>query len=186
MEEFWFDNPTNLFTKNNYYKVFPTVSMSYNEQLNSLTRLLAYLLVLSILIQFYDCIAMYPLLLIMIIVIIYLVYCNNLKHEENEIKVKEKEKNASENIVDKQIINIYQNIGDTTDKKKKCKTKNKKVKPFFGNDDVSKKIYEMTFEDIIPQKYPPDRNNFANWVFRSTAPCKDQMSKCASKPYTKI
>jgi len=65
MSDFWTNNPTILFDK--YYDIVPSQNMKINEQLNTITRLLIYLIILILLFNFNSHFVLYCLLIILII-----------------------------------------------------------------------------------------------------------------------
>lgn len=71
MTQFWINNLNQLINKNNFYKIIPTESMNSNEKLNSLTRLLIYLLIIILIIPYTRNLWYIPIILILLIIIYY-------------------------------------------------------------------------------------------------------------------
>ncbi len=87
MSDFWTNNPTILFDK--YYDIVPSQNMKINEQLNTITRLLIYLIILILLFNFNSHFVLYCLLIILIIVIFYYVNEYDPIIIDNSEKIKE-------------------------------------------------------------------------------------------------
>jgi hypothetical protein len=100
MSDFWINNPMILFK--NYYNVFPTKYMTRNEQMNAVTRLSIYFIILALMFNVNRNYIIYGFLIIVIIAIFY--YLNKYKAIENEDNFNKFNNNDENLILDEKTI----------------------------------------------------------------------------------
>lgn len=69
-DKFWLDDPTELYKNNNYLIFFPKYEMSQNEQLNAISRLCIYMIILMILFDRGEYYIYIPITILIMVVII--------------------------------------------------------------------------------------------------------------------
>lgn len=75
MSEFWIKNPSILYT--DYYKIIPTSNMTRIEQMNTISRLIIYYMILVILFNKNDTIILYCIIALIMLCVIYFIYSTN-------------------------------------------------------------------------------------------------------------
>ncbi len=96
---FWIENPSILYESNNYLNFFPTSNMTRIEQLNAITRLCIYYIIIISLFGNNDKSLAFPFIIILLIVIIYYIYKNDSVGKYNDfINKKIKKNNKEKNI----------------------------------------------------------------------------------------
>lgn len=97
MSDFWLNDILIFFRNDNYLKILPDKSMSYNEKLNSFTLFCFYLFIILIFIDDDSTYFMIPLILIFFTIILYYIYIDKqikqikqtkeIKKINNEMKI---------------------------------------------------------------------------------------------------
>ena len=72
MDKFWINDPYVLVQ--NYYEILPTTKMSRITQMNTITRVLIYFLILCILFNANEDIILYILIIIILLIVFYFIY----------------------------------------------------------------------------------------------------------------
>ena len=80
---FWIDNPSILYNGQNLTKIIPMNNMTRVEQLNAITRLFIYLLIVLLLLGKLDAWIFLPIIGIVFIVVLYNVYFNEKLKKQN-------------------------------------------------------------------------------------------------------
>lgn len=96
---FWTEDPSILYKNDNYLEIIPTSRMTHIEQLNALTRLSIYYLILLIIFGRSGSWFYLPIIVIILCIIIYYIYKYdpNGKLKEYEMKRKQIEENFTSN-----------------------------------------------------------------------------------------
>ena len=170
MDTFWINNPYILIQ--NYYEIFPASCMCREEQMNSITRLLIYLIIIFIFLDFSEDLITYLLILILMIVIFYYVggtqnntnsktdsFINsnsdpNLYNEQNKFT---KKTNCSYDNTKGYENNKSCNINETMNSslaKLDKKTFNKKLSPEH-NPEIKGGYIDSDNKYVIGNYYPP-------------------------------
>lgn len=84
-DEFWLDDPSILYRNGNYMEVIPTAEMTRTEQLNAITRVSIYVILILLLFGSFGIISYMALVLIVFIVVIYNVYINDPEGKRKEL-----------------------------------------------------------------------------------------------------
>jgi len=98
MDKFWLENISVLYKNNNYLHFFPTMEMTRIEQLNAITRLCIYYIVLLVLFKQNRVYLGLPIIIIILTLIIYFIYKNDEKGKYEDFinkKLLKKEKNIT-------------------------------------------------------------------------------------------
>lgn len=109
-KKFWLEDPTILYKNNNYLKFFPTNNMSRIEQLNAITRLCLYYIVLLIILRKGNLYFGLPVFIIIFVIIIYIIYNNDYQGKYNDfINKKLIKQNKNEPVNDsKNVLEVGQ------------------------------------------------------------------------------
>jgi len=109
-KKFWLEDPTILYKNNNYLKFFPTYEMSRIDQLNAITRLCLYYIILLVLLGKKNIYIGLPIFIIIFIIVIYLIYNNDYQGKYNDfVNKKLIKQNKNELINDsKNILEVGQ------------------------------------------------------------------------------
>ncbi len=91
--KFWLENPNILFNNNNYVKFFPTYQMTRIEQLNAITRLSIYYILLLLMLDKNKIYLGLPVFIIFFVIIIYFIYENDYNGKYNDFINKKLNKN---------------------------------------------------------------------------------------------
>lgn len=91
--KFWLENPNVLFNNNNYLKFFPTYQMSKVEQLNAITRLCIYYILLLLILGKNKVYLGLPFFIIFFVIIIFFIYNNDYNGKYNDFLNKKLNKN---------------------------------------------------------------------------------------------
>ncbi len=118
MDVFWINDPKIIFK--DYYEIIPSSSMSRIRQMNTVSRFIIYLIIISLLFGTGENIIIYSLIVLMLIVSFYFIYKtdpigvqNDLINENTDPLEKFQALNCmncsedNKNILDKTVINIY-------------------------------------------------------------------------------
>lgn len=99
--KFWLENPSVLITDNNYVKFFPTSEMTRIEQLNAITRLCLYYVILLLILGKSNEYLSLPIIIIIFVIIIYTIYRNDYQGKyEDFVTRKLKKKNKDKSVLD--------------------------------------------------------------------------------------
>lgn len=123
MDTFWINNPYILVQ--DYYQIIPTNSMSRINQMNTITRFFIYFLILCILFNSGENFLLFGIIAIMLIVAFYFIYKLDLTGIQNDLINENPDQlekfeslncrnceNDYKNLIDKTIIDIYDNKKD--------------------------------------------------------------------------
>lgn len=77
MDKFWIRDPSVLYK--DYYKIIPTTNMSRIEQMNTISRLIIYYMILIIIFNRNETIILYCIVALIMICVIYFIYSTNEK-----------------------------------------------------------------------------------------------------------
>ena len=103
--KFWLENPTVLIKDNNFLKFFPTSEMSRIEQLNAITRLCIYYIILLAIFSKSNQYVGLPILVIVFVIIIYAIYKNDYEGKyEDFVTKKLKRKNKDSEVYDNEDV----------------------------------------------------------------------------------
>ena len=118
MDVFWINDPYIIFK--DYYEIIPTNSMSRIRQMNTVSRFIIYLIILSLIFGTGENIILFSLIILMLIVSFYFIYKtdpigvqNDLINENTDPIEKFSSLNCvncsedNKNLLDKTVINIY-------------------------------------------------------------------------------
>jgi hypothetical protein len=94
--KFWLENPYILINNENYLKFFPTSSMSRVEQLNAITRLCIYYIIVMLLLGKNNMYLGLPIIIIIFIIVIYLIYKNDYQGKYEDFIIRKMNKNNKE------------------------------------------------------------------------------------------
>lgn len=135
-EEFWIKNPYIIL--DNYEVIFPNQNMTRIQQMNTITRVLFYIMIISILFNFNALLTIFCLMGIIIIIFFYHIYINDSLGIQNDL-IKESER--AEHMIGKLEI-----VNDTNDLDNPCvKTSQVLNKPMVTlYDSVKNKIFKGT------------------------------------------
>ena len=188
-ENIWFKDIQNLITRDNFLNFFPTSSMSYVEQINSIVRFAIYLTLILVLFKnnykvFY--------LLVMVLLVSYAMYTveNNkrkLKREsylaKNLVKSNHNNNLCKKPSVDNPFMNrnLLEDYNEDTDYEA-CDVQNENVKEdiqekfnsklyrstgdIFMNHASDRQFYTVPNTDLVP-----DQTAFAEWLYKRPS-CK--------------
>ena len=137
MDIFWIYKPQILIDE--YYEILPTNKMSRTKQMNTITRLLIYLVILSLLFNQDNTLLLLCLSMIIMVIIFYFINKTDIKGVAKDIVTESKDE-----------------IEKFTDVRKKC---NECPKSIYGNKSINysvNKIYENAKDPIT--KVPVDKN----------------------------
>lgn len=204
--KFLLQYPSILFNKNNFYKIIPTPSMTKVEKLNTLTRLVIYIMILYLL--FSTNYKYTYLFIIIIIILISINYLNNKKIINTFIN--DLDKNITKNnlmnidvltpiqgsgtissyvanvplgthddripVQDSEVISSY--IADDD----KISDINIKLQNYFNNENIDNSLYGNFFDRqfyIMPSTtIPNDQTGFAKWLYTLPETCKENQKYC--------
>jgi hypothetical protein len=134
MDTFWIYKPNIIWEK--YYEILPRKDMSRIEQMNTISRFLIYLIILTVLFDRNSILLLLSLTALILIIIVYFINKTDIigvgkdiakeskseieKYTEDKNKCTSKEcenikmlnKNLKDNIINKSIVNIYNNAKD--------------------------------------------------------------------------
>ncbi len=137
--KFWLENPSVLFNNNNYLKFFPTYQMTRVEQLNAITRLCIYYILLLLILGKSNVYIGLPFFIIFFVIVIYFIYDNDYKGKYNDFVNKKLNRNNKDKRVNefKDILEVgyYDGNGKLKfGRKNGVKTNNEKAKDFVNYD----------------------------------------------------
>jgi hypothetical protein len=94
--KFWLENPYILINNDNYLKFFPTSNMSRVEQLNAITRLCIYYIIILLLLGKSNIYLGLPFIIIIFVIVIYLIYKNDYQGKYEDFIIRKMNKNNKE------------------------------------------------------------------------------------------
>ena len=136
-KKFWLENPNVLFNNNNYIKFFPTSQMTRIEQLNAITRLCIYYIILILILNKNMIYLGLPFAIILFIIVIYFIYENNYNGKYNDFVNKKLNGNNKDKRINefKDILEVgyYDDDGKLRfGRKNEIKSNNEKAKDFVN------------------------------------------------------
>lgn len=174
-ESFWLDDPSVLYENENYKIVIPTANMTKTEQLNTISRLCIYLLVIFLLFGNIGMMCI-PIFGLVIVVIMYNLSQNNnnTPHDAISQKTLNTENNTDADIDTDTDADIEKNVSDNSESLSEIEPFDKNINimglipktnendlniPEFNCDQIEHKDNEIEFEIYSNQK---KYNNFAD------------------------
>lgn len=182
---FWFNNYSVLL--NDYIEFIPNKSMSYNRQLNSISRFSIYLLILFILFNVSYNWYYLPIILFILTFLLYFINSkrNTLTNNNNPIKpicVKPSINNPFMNVLQSDYIM-------DPNRPKACYNENNEnefnnnlytnLDNIFVDNNLRRQFYSTAATTI-----PNNQNNFASWLYKIPKTCKQDNYNCLQ--YTDI
>lgn len=82
---FWTNDPTVLYMNKKYLEFIPTQKMSRIDQLNAITRLAIYCLILAIIFKQSELIVQLPIIVIIFTYLIFIIYDSDIESKQNEL-----------------------------------------------------------------------------------------------------
>lgn len=182
-EQFWINNPSILFRKNNFYKIIPTKKMTKTEVLNTLTRLFIYLLMIYIIFYIHDT---YIFLLIIGIIIIVIIYFNQnndngvVSTQENYPEKHEKNNDLKCQLPSKNNPFMNISIDDNPNRLPACNISDEINNKIFEdvNDVYDRRYSQRQFYTLPITTIPNDQTSFAKWLYGFPETCKENQTKC--------
>ena len=202
-DKFWYETPGVLFKTNRLVEFFPHYSMSDDEKLNALTRLMIYL---SIVLYLYSGKYYYLFISLIGIIFTYLIYTNRSKIEGLEnldsTYLNYGDNKYPLNIVSPTKDNPFMNVllTDYTDNPKRQakikvdidKTKIKQNIEDKFNINLYKDLSDVFNKQSSQRQYyttaittiPNDQGKFARWLYNTPKGCKEgNQSQCTANQY---
>jgi hypothetical protein len=134
MDEFWIKNPEILINK--YYEILPTNGMTRVEQMNAVSRILIYILILVMIFDRKTEIIIFILVGLSLIIALYFIYMNDKQGINNDLINENKDEfekfDSKQDLLDNQelnknILNLYENKKEQNVKSLNSKLENKVV-----------------------------------------------------------
>ena len=184
VDDFWFRNPYILFKTDKLLEFFPTNIMSYNEKLNSLSRLSIYL---SIILFAYSGNYLYLFLSIVTLILTYLLYIQNdtvneffISQNENKVKIisptdnnpfmnitlDDWENPNREALIKRPLVNVKDLQEDINNKFNKNLYRD--LSDVFEKENSQRQFYTTPITTI-----PNQQGKFANWLYHTNKTCKE-------------
>ena len=155
MEVFWIKNIKILPDK--YWEVIPTKNMTRIEQLNALTRLIIYYILLSFLFSSNYDFLIYTLIALILIIIVYYIYANNTEQVYVDLINQNKNENEKYQTLEKPLQSPINTVYDNYKNKNfKGENTNIEIESGFidsdGNYRLGKDIAEVNVNKEIEKK----------------------------------
>jgi hypothetical protein len=188
-EKIWYDEPSSLFTYDNYFTVLPTQSMTTEERINTIVRFFIYLGVFLALIKADYRYLFFGIMTGLISIIIYEFERKQLARVEKFLQKQDLDVINNKVCVRSTVENPFMNpsIADITDnptRPQACDISNEKVQSI-----INKNFEERLFKDVsdlygnmasqrqfytVPSTTTPnDQGGFAQWLYGRGPTCKD-------------
>lgn len=195
IEKFWINDFGVLFRNGNWYKIFPTSEMSTVQQLNALTRLFIYLLIIFLIIPSTRQYFYLPIIGFLIIIIYYYYWRSNILKEKFNNDIDGEIDNVKTNICQPSTINNpFMNVSladlmDKPNRPKACNNDDDDINDEISNnyqksiiqdsdDAYDRKHSQRSFYTMPSTTVPNDQTAFANWLYASPATCKENPLNC--------
>ncbi|QKF93976.1 hypothetical protein QKU48_gp0518 [Fadolivirus algeromassiliense] len=111
-EQFWLDDPTELYKNNNYTKFFPKYEMTRTQQLNAVTRFALYMIILILAFNRGETILVIPICILIVAVMIKKFNKDDLFGKEKEVDKILKIRQNKENYINTLKNKEYSHDGD--------------------------------------------------------------------------
>jgi hypothetical protein len=188
-EKIWYDDPSSLFTYENYFSVMPTQSMSTEERINTIVRFFIYLGVFLALIKADYRYLFFGIMTGLISIIIYEFERKQLARVEKFLEKQDLDVINNKVCVRSTVDNPFMNpsIADITDnpmRPQACDVSNEKVQRVINSNfeerlfkDVSDLYGNMAsqrqFYTVPSTTTPNDQGGFAQWLYGRGPTCKE-------------
>lgn len=190
MESFWFNDPPNFINGDNYFQIWPSKDMSFEEQLNSLMRFSLYFSVIVFIIKKDANIFFIP---VFMAIFTYYIYAVDTSNKKNERMLLEKfnmmqDKRTNERCIKPTQENPFMNVLMTDYTKnperpaacKMTKSVKEDIKNHFDStlfrdiDDIfHKNASDRQFYTTPITTIPNDQTAFAKWLYSTPPTCKE-------------
>lgn len=200
MDTFWIKNPYVLVE--NYYEIIPTNKMNRINQMNTFTRLIIYFMILIILFGGGEEYILYSIIILIIIIVFYFIYINDHDGIEldlinnNTDKIDNFEQsdinclncvNNNNNILNKAMINIYDNKKDRVVKGTQKLKENIELESgyldFNGNYKIGKDYSEINIDEYNKEKKNKKKVSFKEHEVIKANTCR---KPTAENPFSNI
>lgn len=205
IEKIWYLDPMNFINGHNFDKFFPTPSMNFAEQLNSLVRLSIYFSIIVFIVKKNANIFLIPLFVGGFTYFIYMVDVQNKTKDKFELQSKNRSINRKDGSLciapskENPFMNVLMSdYKEDPERPKACDITDKnisvKTKDYFDSDlyrDVDdifhKKASDRQFYTTPSTTIPNDAVAFAKWCYGSDKTCKEGNGvRCLDNTYRYI
>ena len=198
IDKFWFEDPNIIFSQKEMYDFFPAKNMTFNQQLNSYTRLAFYL---SIIMFTYSGNYHYLFIIITTLIFTYLIYKNSREKQQlkNNIERFGDEHYPVDYVYpskDNPFMNpTLSDYSNNPNRKAVNQFLNKNIRNEIDNkfninlykdlDDIfDKKNSQRQYYTVPVTTIPNDQKKFANWLYNTPDTCKEgNGEQCVANNY---